>query len=47
VHADVRIGGLDPGQSKSIRGKMYLMRNDAAGLLSRYEKDFPEQTEKD
>jgi hypothetical protein len=47
VHADVRIGGLDPGQSKSIRGKMYLMRNDAAELLSRYEKDFPEQTEKD
>lgn len=43
LHSDWRIGGLAPGQSKSIRGRMYLMPNDVPGLLARYRRDFPEQ----
>jgi len=43
LHSDFRIGGLDPGQSKSIHGKIYLVENDVPALLVRYEKDFPKQ----
>lgn len=38
LHSDFRIGGLRPGETKQIRGKLYLV--DA--LLARYRKDFPE-----
>jgi hypothetical protein len=44
VHSDFRIGGLQPGKSKKIRGKIYLMGADPETLLRRYEHDFPEQT---
>jgi hypothetical protein len=40
LHADFRIGGLAPGETKRIRGKIYLVRNDVPELLSRYLKDF-------
>jgi len=43
LHSDFRLGGLKPGETKQIRGKIYLMKNDVKALLSRYEKDFPEQ----
>jgi hypothetical protein len=43
LHADFRIGGLKPGQSKSIRGKIYLMPADFAALRAIYRKDFPGQ----
>jgi hypothetical protein len=42
VHSDFRIGGLKPGETKKIRGKIYITPNDVAALLSRYAKDFPE-----
>ncbi|MCA1685828.1 MAG: hypothetical protein LC745_07530, partial [Planctomycetia bacterium] len=42
LHSDFRIGGLAPGQSKTIRGKLYLMGPDTAALVRRYESDFPE-----
>jgi hypothetical protein len=42
LHSDFRIGGLKPGQTKTIRGKIYLMRADLPGLLARYRGDFPE-----
>lgn len=42
LHSDFRIGGLDPGETKNIRGKIYLVPNDVDALLVRYEKDFPE-----
>jgi hypothetical protein len=42
VHSDFRIGGLKPGESKNIRGKIYLMPADVDGLLARYRSDFPE-----
>jgi hypothetical protein len=42
LHSDFRIGGLKPGETKSIRGKIYIVPNDVPALLKRYEKDFPE-----
>jgi hypothetical protein len=42
VHSDFRIGGLKPGETKRIRGKIYLMQADVGELLKRYRKDFPE-----
>jgi hypothetical protein len=43
LHSDFRIGGLRPGETKTIRGKIYLVKNDVDALVKRYEKDFPEQ----
>ena len=42
VHSDFRIGGLQPGETKRIRGKIYLVDADVDGLLKRYRHDFPE-----
>lgn len=42
LHSDFRIGGLKPGETKQIRGKIYILKNDVAELLRRYRKDFPE-----
>jgi hypothetical protein len=46
IHSDFRIGGLKPGETKNIRGKLYLMSADADALLRRYERDFPEHLAK-
>ena len=43
LHSDFRIGGLKPGETKTIKGKIYLIPNDVPALLARYAKDFPEQ----
>ena len=45
IHSDFRIGGLNAGETKTIRGKLYIVRNDIDALLKRYRKDFPEHTE--
>jgi len=42
LHSDFRLGGLEPGERKEVRGKIYLMPADVPALLKRYEKDFPE-----
>lgn len=42
VHSDFRIGGLKPGETKPIRGKIYFAKSDIPSLLKRYERDFPE-----
>jgi hypothetical protein len=42
LHSDFRIGGLAPGESKSIRGMLYLTGPDVEALVKRYEADFPE-----
>ena len=42
LHADFRIGGLQPHETKKIRGKIYILKNDIPALLTRYQKDFPE-----
>jgi hypothetical protein len=46
VHSDFRIGGLRPGETKKIRGKIYVLPADVGGLLRRYERDFPEHRPK-
>lgn len=42
LHSDFRIGGLAPGETKKIRGKLYIVEPDPKALLKRYEADFPE-----
>lgn len=40
LHSDPRIGGLEPGQTKKLRGKIYILPNDPAQLIKRYQGDF-------
>ena len=42
IHADFRIGGLAPGETKTVRGKIYVLDNDEEQLLRRYGRDFRE-----
>ena len=42
LHSDFRLGGLGLGETKVIRGKIYLVKNDIEALLARYTADFPE-----
>jgi hypothetical protein len=42
IHSDFRIGGLEPGETKEIRGKIYIVDADVQALVKRYEQDFPE-----
>jgi hypothetical protein len=42
MHADFRIGGLKAGETKTIRGKLYMVPADVEALVKRYEQDFPE-----
>ena len=46
LHSDFRLGGLAPGERMEVRGKIYLVTGDAAALLRRYERDFPEHSRK-
>ena len=43
LHADFRLGGLQPGETKTIRGKIYIVPADMEALVKRYKRDFPEQ----
>jgi hypothetical protein len=43
IHSDFRLGGLAPGETKQIRGKLYIVPADVPQLVKRYERDFPEQ----
>ena len=43
IHSDFRLGGLAPGETRKVRGKMYVLTNDVPALLTRYHRDFPEQ----
>jgi hypothetical protein len=40
LHSDFRIGGLEAGETKHVRGKIYWLENDPERLVERYEKDF-------
>jgi hypothetical protein len=42
LHADFRLGGLEAGERRSIRGMIYVVEADVESLLQRYERDFPE-----
>lgn len=46
IHSDFRIGGLAAGETKQIRGKLYIVPADVEKLVARYEQDFPEQAKK-
>lgn len=46
IHSDFRVGGLAPGETKQIRGKLYIVPADVEKLVARYERDFPEQVTK-
>ena len=41
LHSDFRLGGLAPGETLDIRGKVYITANDIPALLKRYARDFP------
>lgn len=42
LHSDFRLGGLKPGETKKVRGKIYVLPADVEQLLIRYRRDFPE-----
>lgn len=42
MHNDFRIGGLDPGKAKLIRGKLYVVPANQDQLIERFKTDFPE-----
>lgn len=42
LHSDFRLGGLKPGETKKVLGKIYIVPADVDKLLQRYQKDFPE-----
>jgi hypothetical protein len=46
IHSDFRLGGLAPGETKNIRGKLYIVPADVPQLVQRHERDFPEQVGK-
>ena len=43
MHSYFRIGGLKPGETKAIRGKIYLMPADLTALHALDRRDFPGQ----
>ena len=42
LHSDFRLGGLEPQETKTIRGKIYIVPNDIERLVERYRSDFPD-----
>lgn len=42
LQADFRLGGPGPGETRRIRGKIYLVPNEVPARLRRYARDFPE-----
>jgi hypothetical protein len=40
MHQSVRVGPLKRGESKTIRGKIYLLKGKKEDVLERYRKDF-------
>jgi hypothetical protein len=40
IHSDPHVGGLAPGQTKRLHGKVYFLKNDPDALRKRYQRDF-------
>ncbi|MCS7224701.1 MAG: hypothetical protein NZ959_09140 [Armatimonadetes bacterium] len=40
IHSDFHIGGLRPGESKKIKGRIYILPADIPRLLQKYHQDF-------
>lgn len=45
MHTDFAIGGLAAGETKTIRGRLYLLTGDEQALLAAYRRDFPAQAD--
>lgn len=41
LHSDFHIGGLNPGETRTVRGALYLFEGNEEDLLTRYNRDFP------
>jgi hypothetical protein len=41
IHSDPHIGGLAPGETKTLTGKLYIIPNNSDELRRRYRRDFP------
>ncbi|MBK9170375.1 MAG: hypothetical protein IPM24_23335 [Bryobacterales bacterium] len=41
LHASIRVGPLKPGESKTIRGRLFLFPGSRDECLTRFEKEFP------
>ncbi|MGO8930562.1 MAG: hypothetical protein ACLQU3_27205, partial [Limisphaerales bacterium] len=46
LHSDFRLGGIESGTTRRIRGKIYIVPNDIPALMKRYRRDFPKQAGK-
>lgn len=44
LHSDFRLGGLEPGAVRKIKGRIYIVTNDIPALVKRFQADFPEHT---
>jgi hypothetical protein len=44
LHSDFRLGGIGPGETRRIHGKIYLVPNEVSALLKRFRRDFPHLT---
>ncbi len=44
LHSDFHLGGLQPGETLQIHGKIYVIPANIDALLNRYASDFPEQS---
>jgi len=40
LHSDPHVGGLGPRETRRFRAKLYILKNDPALLLKRYQTDF-------
>jgi len=40
MHLCARVGPLKPGESRTLRGRLYLLRGSAEDVLARYRRDF-------
>ena len=45
MHNDFCVGGLKLGETKTIRGKLYVVPADEFALVQRFERDFHEQSQ--
>lgn len=41
MHNCVRVGPLEPGQSRTVRGRLYLFPGNKEACLERFRRDFP------
>jgi hypothetical protein len=40
LHSDFRLGGIGPGETRRIKGKIYVVPNDVVALQARHRRDF-------